>query len=343
MKDIAQRIRFWQDFSRLDGSTRFALLAIYDKVGVPQPPLRYEFAQQRVDWAVRAWEAAMGEARHVDDDSVPSLSVITGTEIFAEAMGCPVHYPNDNNPFALPLVHSAAQASRLRAPRWQDTRLATLFDMADRMRSLAGPDALLRLPDIQSPLDIAALVWDKNSFYPALMEEPEAVHALIEQCKALLFSFLDDWFARYGAVYMSHYPDYVMQGGVTLSEDEIGVISPAMFREYALPTLTQMSERYGGLGMHCCADSERQWPNLLTVPGLRMLNLCRPIKSARESWGFFAPHVALYSFPGGEGPAPTWPAQYPRGAHAVLQFDVAGREDAQRTLDAIRAAIASLD
>ena len=137
MKDVAGRIDFWRDFVRVDGRTRFALLADYDKLGVPRPPLRYEMAPQRVEWSVRAWEAAMEEARHVDDDYVPSLNAVTGTEIFAEAMGCAVHYPEDNNPFALPKVRTAAEAACIKAPRWQDTRLAELYGSVGKAREAA--------------------------------------------------------------------------------------------------------------------------------------------------------------------------------------------------------------
>ena len=86
----------------------------------------------------------------IADDRVPSLHIATGTEIFAEAMGCPVHYPLDTNPFALPCVESAAVAAKLKTPRWEDTRLAILFKMADELHQRAGSGVVFRMPDIQS-------------------------------------------------------------------------------------------------------------------------------------------------------------------------------------------------
>lgn len=333
MNELELRKQRWLDFYRLDGSTRFMLLAQYDKGGLPMPRFWYEKKQERIDWAYAAWQAAMEDTLHVPDDYVPNLSVMTGTEIFAEAMGCKVHYPLDNLPFALACVHDVAGALRLAVPRWQDTRLANLFEMADKLRSLAGPSAVLHMPDIQSPLDIAALVWDKNTFYTALIDEPDAVHELVNKCKQLLFGFLDDWFACYGTSYVAHYPDYYMEGGVTLSEDEIGAISPKMFREFILPTLIEMSQHYGSLGVHCCADSERQWDNLKLIPNLKILNLIRPVKSQRESWKAFKGHVALYPLPCGDGEdILSWPGQYPAGSHSVLTIAAKDRADAREKI-----------
>jgi hypothetical protein len=335
MLEIEVRKQKWLDFYQLDGKEQFLLMAEYPKQG-PRPLLWYEHKDQRVDWALREWETAMQDVTRIGDDRVPSLYVATGTEIFAEAMGCPVHYPQDTNPFALPFVNSAADVARLSTPRWEDTRLANLFELADELKSGAGKDAVFRMPDIQSPLDIAALVWNKKSFYPAMIEEPEAVHELVEKIKVLLTGFLDAWFGRYGTAYIAHCPENYMVGGMCLSEDEIGAFSPAMFREFVLPSLSELSVRYGGLSMHCCADSERQWDNLRAVPGLKLLNLYRPIQSGRNGWKAFADVCAQYPIPCGSGAMESWPEQYPSGAHAVLTIDAADRNDAAAKVEKMR-------
>lgn len=341
MTEIERRKQRWIDFYRLDGKKKFLLMAEYPKPG-PMPPLWYENRRRRVDWALRIWENAMEDMASVRDDRVPSLYVTTGTEIFAEAMGCPVHYSQDSPPFALPCAGSAAEAAALKTPRWEETRLALLFEMADEMRQKAGTDAVFRMPDIQSPLDIAALVWNKQSFYPALIEEPDAVREFVQKIKQLLTGFLDAWFSRYGTAYVAHCPENYMEGGMCLSEDEIGAISPAMFREFVLPSLSELSLRYGGLSMHCCADSERQWENLKTVPGLKLLNLYRPIESGKNGWRVFAGVCAQYPVPCGSGEMETWQAQYPDGAHAVLTIDAADQDEAASRIERIRASIEKL-
>ena len=155
-------------------------------------------------------------------------------------------------------------------------------DIADELRRRAGPDALMRLIDVQSPMDIAALVWDKNTFYAALIESPAAVKELAGRVKELLVAFLDRWFARYGGAFMAHYPQYYMSRGLTLSEDEVGAVSPEMFDALFLPELADLSARYDGLGMHCCANARHQWEGFKRIPDLRLLNLVQPMEVCAE-------------------------------------------------------------
>jgi len=163
--------------------------------------------------------------------------------------------------------------SRIKTPELGSTPLTMLFEIADELRRRAGKNALIKLVDIQSPMDIAALIWDKNDFYSALIYAPEAVMELSVKVKELLTAFLDEWFNRYGVEFIAHYPSYYMPKGITLSEDEVGSVSPQMFVEYFLPELEELSNRYGGLGMHCCANARHQWENFKKIPNLRLLNL----------------------------------------------------------------------
>jgi hypothetical protein len=60
--------------------------------------------------------------------------------------------------------------------------------------------------------------------------------------------------------------------GCSLSEDEAGSMSPAMFEEFCLPTLADLSRTFGGLFMHCCAAADHQYANFQKIPKLRGLN-----------------------------------------------------------------------
>jgi hypothetical protein len=147
----------------------------------------------------------------------------------------------------------------VKVPELSSSSLANIFEMSDELHRRTGPNSLMRLPDdIQSPMNIAALIWDKSDFYVALMETPEAVRELADKVRTLLTAFLDEWFRRYGTAFIAHYPFYYMERGVTLSEDEIGAVNPDTFDEFFLPELTYLSERYGGIGIHCCANARHQ-------------------------------------------------------------------------------------
>jgi len=286
-----------------------------------------ELRDERVEWAWRKYERQMARAAWLRDDTLPFLDVYTGTEIFAEAFGCSVYYADDNMPFALPLVTSAAEADELRIPEVSTSSVAYLFDIADELRRRAGPEALVRLVDVQSPMDIAALIWEKSSFYPALIEAPDAVRALAEKVKAFLVAFLDEWLGRYGPAYIAHYPDYYMPGGMTLSEDEVGAVSKRVYRRLFHPELVELSERFGGIGVHCCAHARHQWEGFAMIPDLRLLNLVQPTEVLREAYESFAGIPQMHSWCG-DGDPWTWPEQYPEGSRVVMQASAATRDEA---------------
>ena len=322
---LSCRKQRWSGFYSMDGRKRFMILIEYDE-GIPtRPHLWPDRKRERVDWVLKKYDVLNERAQWLNDDGIPFLDMLTGTEVFAEAFGCRVHRPEGDMPFALPLVHNGREAAKIQVPELENSTLSLLFEIADEARAAAGPDAVMRLPDIQSPMDIAALIWDKNDFYVAIHEEPEAVRELAGKVCALLTAFLDRWFARYGKDFVAHYPTYYMPNGLTLSEDEVGCVSPAVFRELFLPELSALSERYGGLGMHCCANSRHQWDNFKAIPGLRFLNLCQPGDVVNEAVRFFAEHVAqqpIESLTGGKyfggRPVWEWPELATDGAHIVL-------------------------
>jgi hypothetical protein len=333
--EIAARKQRWCDFLSQPHSGH--IFVIDYEPDREEPPLPWpELKAERIEWAWRDYERRLARMEWLDDDALPYLNVRTGTEIFAQAFGCPVHYPQDNMPFALPLIHSASEVSRLQVPEVSRSSLAYLFDMADELRRRAGPGALLKLVDIQSPMDIASLIWDKSTFYVALLEAPEAVRELAEKVQQLLTTFLDEWFHRYGREFIAHYPDYYMPQGITLSEDEIGAVSESTYDALFLPELVALSHRYGGIGVHCCAHACHQWAGLKRIPALRLLNLVQPENVLQEAYAYFAHLPQMHSWCG-DGDPWTWPARYPAGSRVVIQAPARSKDEAQRLAEKLRA------
>ena len=181
----------WKKFMNPDSPPGFMLMVRYDEPGGPPWPAAYpEKKRERIEWALTLYERQMRQAAWLRDDFIPYLNMNTGTEIFAEAFGCRVHRPEGSNPCAIPLIHSASQVAALKVPDLSAPSLSILFEMADELRRRAGPGALLRTVDIQSPMDIAALIWDKNSFYLGIVETPDAVKELADKVHRLLTAFL---------------------------------------------------------------------------------------------------------------------------------------------------------
>lgn len=344
------RCQRWRDFLKPDAAPGFLFLIDCTDPAVAAPAMPHlwpSLKRQRIENAWCLYQAQLRRSELIDDDSIPFLENKTGTEIFAEALGCAVERPETTMPFAQPRISDAAEVSRIRVPELASSTLAYLFDIADELQRRAGPDALQHLVDIQSPMDIAALVWEKSDFLSATIEAPEAVHELAAKAEELLCAFLDEWFARYGTKFIAHFPNYYMEGGLTLSEDEIGAVNEETFQEFFAEPLARLSKRYGGIGIHCCADSRHQWKNLAAVPSLRMLNLnCPPHRKGSEftvdSIAFFADKCAQWPMGWAPGGSPeSWPAKYPSNARVVLQLAASTLDEAKRLSEALRAAQAA--
>ena len=316
---IAQRKQRWLDFYDHSRPQSHVFIIRYAP-GLPVRPFPNPWLKrERLEWIWANYEWHVQRMEWLEDDTLPCLDMLTGTELFAEAFGCSIYRPADNMPFAQPLVFSAEEADKLSIPALDCPPMALVFEMADELYRRAGKPALTRLVDVQSPMDVAALI-----------QAPHAVLALVEKIKTLQFNFLDEWFRRYGTEFIAHYPEYYMPRGVTMSVDEIGAVSQAMFNRFFLPELVEHSKRYGGLGIHCCANARHQWQNFKKVPNLRLLNLNQPDETAREAALFFAGHVPLWLV-GWNPPAEelkTWAAQLPPQVRLVFDLTANDKDEA---------------
>jgi hypothetical protein len=227
------------------------------------------------DWGVRLYEAQLEWHEGTGDDSVPYVdSTHANTAVFAAAFGCPVHVYEGlkANAAARPAVASAEEADALVEPSIDDSpTLRRVLEFAHVMADALGPDVPVAVPDIQSPFDVAAMVWRKEDFFVACALQPEAVRRLVLKCERLLMRFLDRYLAELPNVNMCHCPRAWSPPdlGLWLSEDEVGSVSPATFESLSLPSLSRLSERYGGISIHCCAKAAHQYPSFRKIPNFR--------------------------------------------------------------------------
>jgi uroporphyrinogen-III decarboxylase len=281
--NIEERKKKWCDFYAGRRRTLALIEMDYGERIYPCPDNMGKF----FDYIVHKYRVQTDCLEWLDDDRVPCISALMGTDNFAHAFGCPVVYPGNNNPFTKPVIFSAAEFAKIKKPKLENSSLMEIIEYGHKLQK-AAPGALIQLPDIQSPLDIAALIWDKTDFFMALYDEPQAVKDLIAMCYELLKEFLDLWFKAFGKEFIAHYPDYYMPYGITLSEDEIGSISFEQFMEFSYPHLCKLSEHFGGrIGIHCCANAKHQWEAIKSIQGLVMLNLVQPDNIIKEASVYF--------------------------------------------------------
>jgi len=136
-EDIAARKERWGRFHRNDNPPRFIFHVhcsdpAEDKQNVMnQPALWPQLKQERIEWAWQRYEADLQTSAWRKDDWIPHMSLISGTEIFAEAFGCEVARPDHTNPFALPQIKDASEVSGVKVPELSSSTLAYQFEVAD--------------------------------------------------------------------------------------------------------------------------------------------------------------------------------------------------------------------
>ena len=289
---IEKRKQAWVDFYDLSSPVNRLFHVEYPMDGIEAPLPWWDKMQEREDWSYAYYMRQLENMDKLHDDRVPYMPIQTGTEIFAEAFGSDVFYPTNSNPVARYLINDVSEFNKIKMPKLEDTKLMLLFDMADRLKARVGDDALFSLPDMQMPVDVAALIWNKTDFYMSMFDEEPAIRELTAMIREFMFTFLDEWFRRYGRSFIGHFPRYYMPYGVTMSIDEIGIVSSEMYNSYFRDEIAAFSNRYGAIGIHCCADSDHQWQNLTEIPNLKLLNFVRTEEATKRAINFFGGHVA---------------------------------------------------
>ncbi len=334
---IEKRKARWRAFYEGDPKVRH-IYAMYYYGDYTNRPLitSHEDYEHTIDWRVNKYFEMVKGLDWLDDDTIPYLDMLTGTEIFAAAFGCPVHYFENDMPIAMPMIQSVEEISKVKVPCIWDTSLADFFEMAYKIRERTDKDAVFRRPDIQSPMDIGALVMNKEEFLVATITEPDAVKELTAKTRELLTAFTDAWIKEFGEELVAHFPDYYMPYGLTLSDDEVGCFRSETYEELCLPNMKFLGEKYKMLGIHCCADSRHQWDNFRKIPNLKVLNICQPPEVCHDAYIHFEDKCAQMHGHFGEGEISTWKEQLPENARIIFQLNGESREDTLQKLHELK-------
>lgn len=255
-----------------------------------------------VPWMEEKYRASVEVAEALDDDTVPMARANTGTHVFAQAFGCDVHQPDDNQPFALPLVHSPEEADKLTVPDiWSTPCLYRVFELADAVRERLGKDVWLGPCDMQTGFDIACLIWEKVEILCAMTDPEQAtsVKRLAAKCGRLMRTFLKELQKEFPQMMLCGCPSVWTppELGPWPSNDECGAVNVEMFEEFMLPELIEISRDFGSVGMHCCADADHQFPSFRNIPNFYAFNRVPPPGTGPD--GFAA---AVSELGGPDGP-----------------------------------------
>jgi hypothetical protein len=131
-------------------------------------------------------------------------------------------------------------------------------------------------PDLQGPLDICELLWGGEIFY-AMYDEPELVHAMLRLVTDTYTSFIDKWFKLFppSEEINPHWGFLWHRGLIMLRNDSAMNLSPALYKEYAMPYDGELLAKYGG-AVHFCGRGDHYIEMLCSLPGLYGVQMSQP-------------------------------------------------------------------
>jgi hypothetical protein len=298
----AETIRAWEAFWSLEDLGRPLWLvptspvltaALTGLVPIPQL-LQDRDVQLQAQLGLLAWRESVG----LGDDFIPHLQPQGGVTVFASAFGCPVEFFEHTLPWAHPVIREADPPERvyeLATPAVDAGQLGEMLAFTDYFTAETGGRYPVAVTDLQGPLDTAYLVWDSSAFMMAMHTNPREVHHLMRLVTDLIIRYVKEQRARSPEFLPCHFPPLWLPdgGGISVSDDGLAVIGPALYREFCLPYMNELSEEFGGLMVHSCGNFVHQFENLEQMHGLRGINFGATETPFEAVWERFGGRTAL--------------------------------------------------
>ena len=276
---------------------------------VPTTPVLSVGATGRVPWRSLLLDREMQlnaqagllqwrQSIELGDDFVPHIQAQQGVTVFASAFGCEVEFFDHTLPWAHPVIKAddpAEKVYELPAPAVTDGQLGTILEWGDYFVEKTGGRYALALTDLQGPLDSAYLVWEPTAFMLAMYTNPKEVHHLMRLVTDLITSFVREQRSRVPEFMPCHYPPVWLPDGrgISVSDDCLAVLSPALYEGFALPYLNELSDEFGGVFVHSCGNFVHQLDNLEKVHNLRGLNFGVTETPFEAVWERFGGRTAI--------------------------------------------------
>lgn len=209
-------------------------------------------------------------------DWTPAISLFVpgvSTALFPLALGCAPSITSEGCEWIAPLFHDAGAARTFIAPDIYSGRSGEVLVTVAHMLETLADGQLIRIPDIQSPLGVAELMWDE-SFYVSLLDEPAAVHHLLQEITHFEITFIQE-VKRLSAERLNAVGFPCLWGGsqgTFVADDTMSLLSPVMHLEFSVPYLNAMSDACGGLHYHSCTWREQYFANLQQLRHVHTFN-----------------------------------------------------------------------
>ena len=223
------------------------------------------------------------------------------THTIALAFGAKPLFTSDGKEWIEKLITDPSQVSSIKVPDVWSSRTGEMLDKAVEMLKQLPEDTLIRMPDIQSPLGVAELLWDE-SFYMAFLLNPDALHELLDKITDFNIAYVRELQNVLGKRFnpACHPRIWSDPAGYYISDDVNSMISPDLHAEFSIPYINRMTEACGPVFYHSCTWREEYFENIRNVKNKKMINWSTgssidPAVLIKEFSGesVIAPHIGI--------------------------------------------------
>lgn len=223
------------------------------------------------------------------------------THTLALAFGCKPKLTSEGKEWIEPMITSVNQVYDIEIPDPWSGRTGEILREIERLLEAHPENTLIRLPDIQSPLGVAELMWDQ-SFYIALITNPDDIHALLEKITEFTIKYISEIKRVLGNRYnpATHPHIWSSPEGYYISDDVNSMISPEQHMEYSINHINRITKVLGPVHYHSCTWTELYFDNIDKLENVKAANWSfgtsdDPAEIIKRFSGkyFLTPHLGL--------------------------------------------------
>lgn len=208
---------------------------------------------------------ALKESMEYAGDIPNFLEPWYGIGTIASAFGCEYIWHDDQAPATVPPFSSFKEALEFEPIDIENTSIGKhTLEMTEFFLEKTKGRLPMSLSDVQSPLNASGYLVDTNNYYLGLYDDPEGFTLLLERIVDLMVPFYKKQMEMAGSCLVLPGHGFASSGiftGVGMSDDNITMLSPDLYRELVLPAVNRFSTEMSGVVFHSCGN----WSNKIDV------------------------------------------------------------------------------
>jgi len=222
-----------------------------------------------------AWANALAAT---DNDWTPMIQNYCSVVMVPEAFGCEVVFAADGqSPWARHAVFDIEQVWHLKPMRvGESPTIRRQVEWVDYAQRKLGTQVPFWTLDIQSPFSVAAQIVEPCELMAACITHPKEVHHVCRMVTEFSIEMMREHLAQmeHPGFPGANFPCVSENIGLCIADDTpLIMLSPQMYREFALPYNSMLGEIFGGVHIHCCGDYRHNLDNLLAITNIRSIQL----------------------------------------------------------------------